>query len=53
MEFFTLFALAISLVYDVVHGIRKGFAVFDIVVSCLVAAALVVNIAVLIRNRRK
>ena len=53
MGFFTVFTFFVALVYDVVHGIRHGFDVFDVVVTCLIGAALALNVAVLIKDRRK
>lgn len=50
---FTVFAFLVALVYDVAHGIKNGFDVFDIIVTSLVAVALAVNVLVLLKGRRE
>lgn len=50
---FTVFTFLVALVYNVIHGIKNGFDVFDIIVTSLVAAALALNVFVLLKGRRK
>ena len=53
MKIYSVFVFLLALVYDVVHGIQHGFDAFDIIVTCLTGVALVLNLVVLIRDRRK